>query len=238
MFTYTALAEAVTNAKTIVQIDTTNRLIWSAHGHGLVSDEEAQKAAETLEDRKKAIRLRQTQKGQSRAISANSRNHRNPDRIKRRRSWAYGNAVPSTVAIHYTPAELAALSALITILRKSNTAQMTVKEIADISGTSERTVRYMLAIAIKQDHLKVERRRVAAFKNLPNRFFLGDDPVLRLWVKTKGSMLQKQSALIKHIVIPNISNETIATEGVILRNITSKAKFNVNLVPKMGNKML
>ncbi len=202
MFTY-ALAEAVINAKSFEQIDKTTRIIWSAYSEGLISDTEAQKAAETLEERKKAAKERLAVKSQSSPISAPSRRHVDPAKIHRRRSWCFGGAVPASIAVHYSPAELAVLSTIITLLKQNPELKKSTKEIANLSGTSIRTVRYALKIASGLGHLSIERRRVTAFRNLPNKISLGSNEVLRLWVSKRRTMVQKPAPLNKQIDISN-----------------------------------
>lgn len=202
MFTF-ALAEAVSNAKSFDQIDKTTRVIWSAYSQGLISDTEAQRAAETLEERKKATKVRLAEKKQSRAVSVPSRRYVDPARIHRRRSWCFGGAVPASVAVHYSPAELAVLSTIVTLLRQNPELKKTIKEIANISGTSIRTVRYTLKLASELGHLAIERRRISAFRNLPNKITLGSNEVLRLWVTNRRVMVQKPAPLKKQIDISN-----------------------------------
>lgn len=196
MFTF-ALAEAVTNAKTLDQIDKTNRLIWSAYGEGLLNDEEAQRSSQTLQDRKNLIKVRLTQKGQSKVISANSRPHRNTERIRRRRTWSASGQVPASIACHYTPGQAAALAVIVSMLRNSSVITKTLQEIGDLAGVCRKTVQRTLALAKTLGHLQVQERRVSVTRNLPHRI-TALDPLLRQWIANKPVRWTNGSSLKKH----------------------------------------
>lgn len=197
MFT-NKIESAVSAAKSLNQIQAVSIILWKAHAEKLINDDQAQKWAETLDERKKAIKARLAPSNHLASPGANfgsSRRVSNPERMSRRRSWAFSGSIPQKLALHFSPAELAVVSTVLCLLKKNPSLIKTAKEIADISGTSIRTVRYALKVASDLQIFSIERRRISAFRNAANKITIGTNPLIRSWVSKDGLMVQNAAPL-------------------------------------------
>lgn len=229
MFTI-AMAEAVTKAKSLDQIDKTSKVIWSAYGQGMIGEAEAQKWAVELDERKKAIRLRLTQKVRPSGSINRPVTH---ERLRRRRTWSASSQIPASIACHYTPGQQAALAVIVSMLRSSPVIAKTLQEIGDIAGVCRKTVQRTLQVAKLMGHLQVQERRVSVTKSLPHRI-QALDPALRQWIAKKPIRWTNQSNLKRSYIQIDTNNiaktkpNLFCSSGESPSSLTSNANISAH----------
>lgn len=139
------LARRVACAADGVQLDSVASLLWQAHGHGHLSDPEA----EDLDARIRVARKRPmgivTALG-SAAVSAvaaakRARRRKSADARDRMRSMAFGGWLPRAMAARFTAGELAVLSVIAAEVAARGFCDLHVGTIAYRAGVSDRSVR-------------------------------------------------------------------------------------------------
>src|SRR5215217_4772519 len=89
--------------------------------------------------------------------------------MERRRRWAASGCLPPALAARFTLAETAVLSVVAAEVVKHGACTLTVGHIAALAGVCGQTVRNALKAAQGLGFVQVAERRVAAFRNKPNR---------------------------------------------------------------------
>ncbi len=143
------------------EIYETSKALWQAWGSGAVSDAEAQELSDLIEAKRAVPAL---QSPPRRRVGSRPRS---PSHIERRRTWASCGLLPARLRANFTCGEAAVLCVVAAEVRKRGECILTVGEIADVAGVSPTTVRNALRAA--QALVRVEERRVSAWRNLPNR---------------------------------------------------------------------
>jgi hypothetical protein len=138
-------------------------VLWKAWSQGLVDDDEAQTLSDMIEGRK-AIPVPPPRP----RLRVGSR-PRSSESLGRRRRWAASGWMPPAIVARFTTAETAVLSAVAAEVRRHGACTLTVGHIAALAGVCGQTVRNALKAAQALDLAHVEQRRVACFRNKPNR---------------------------------------------------------------------
>jgi hypothetical protein len=89
--------------------------------------------------------------------------------MERRRSWAASGAMPPQIQARFTLAESAVLAVVAAEVRTKGSCTLTIGHIAALAGVSKQTVRNALHEAFALGIVRVEERRLTAWRNAPNR---------------------------------------------------------------------
>src|SRR3954451_21366522 len=146
-----------------VELARVAQLLWRAYGAGHITEAEASALSEAIELRRA---LPAAQKPVQRRLGSRPRSDAS---MERRRRWAASGALPPALASRFTTAETAVLAVVAAEHLKHGACTLTVPHIAALAGVSETTVRNAVREARQLGFLHVEERRVAAWRNLPNR---------------------------------------------------------------------
>src|SRR5918997_1062512 len=94
---------------------------------------------------------------------------RSPASMERRRSWAAAGRLPPRLACRFTLAEVAVLAVVAAEVAKRGDCTLTIGHIAALAGVSETTVRNAMREAVTLKFIRVEERRLTAWRNAPNK---------------------------------------------------------------------
>jgi hypothetical protein len=166
------LAGAISHARSPQQCDQLARDIWRAHASGILSDDEAQAAAESIHAKKQAgsPTLAGGFKNASSAFPR-ARQQRSPDKqasIERRRRLAACWPLPPALASKFTTSEQAALRVIADEMRRYGSCAMFIDKVAAIAGTCRTVVKNTLRKARALRLLTVEERRRRGQRSLTN----------------------------------------------------------------------
>jgi hypothetical protein len=138
-------------------------LLWKAYAAGQVSEAEAEALSNLIEARKAHP-----------ASPAPARRHggsrpRSDASLERRRRWAASGAMPPQLQARFTQAESAVMAVVAAEARSKGACTLTVGHVAALAGVSATTVRNAMRQAVAVGAVKVEQRRLTAWRNAPNR---------------------------------------------------------------------
>ncbi len=142
--------------------------LWKAWGAGGLSDDEAQSLADLITARKA---LPPPQRPAQRHLGSRPRSGAS---MERRRRWASSGAMPPALQAQFTTGEAAVLAVIGAEVRTKGACTLTNGHLAAIAGVSVSTVKNALRAAYAAGVIRVEERRVSAFRNLPNRITITD----------------------------------------------------------------
>lgn len=176
------------------QLDQLARDLWRAYGAGAISDDDAAAIGEAVERRRRGGLSRcpgAAPAHQRVAVRAPRRPQRSPDRqrsIERRRLLAASGPMPPALAAKFSTGELAALKIVASEVQARGSCTACIAEIAARAGVCARTVQRALRTAEALALVRVEERRISAFRNDPNRVSIIDS-AWRAWLRLgdKGS---------------------------------------------------
>ena len=94
---------------------------------------------------------------------------RSPASMERRRSWAAAGRLPPALASRFTLAEQAVLAVVSMEAARHGACTLTIGHLAAVAGVSETTVRNAMRAAVALSLVRVEERRLTAWRNAPNR---------------------------------------------------------------------
>ncbi len=94
---------------------------------------------------------------------------RSSSSMERRRSWAASGRLPPKLAARFTLAETAVLSVIAVEVAGKGACELTVGHIAALAGVCNQTVRNAFRAASDLGLIRVEERRLSAWRNAPNR---------------------------------------------------------------------
>lgn len=172
---FAAQLESAVLGADLHQLDHLSRDLWKAFNAGLIGDDDAQRIAELIHDRRSVTRGGpQSPKSVSPtrcSIFHPRRLQRPPQRsktIERRRTLAASGPLPPRLAGKFTTGAMAVLK-IIADATKRNGGQCTksVAEIAARAGVCHRLAQYVIRLAEREGLLTVQERRQ---KGLPNLF--------------------------------------------------------------------
>jgi hypothetical protein len=154
-----------------------NQLLWRAFAAGQVTEDQASELSEMIEVRKAIPAVQKTAR---RRVGSRPRSSAS---MERRRRWAASGALPPALAARFTLAETAVLAVVAAEHRRHGACTLTVGHIAALAGVCGQTVRNALKHA--QALVRVEQRRVTAFRNMPNRVTIISREWLA-WMQLRG----------------------------------------------------
>ena len=156
-----------------------NQLLWRAFASGQVSEDQASELSALIETRKA---IPPAAKPVRRRVGSRPRT---PESLARRRRWVASGWIPPQLATAFTAAEIAVLAVVATEVQRHGCCTLTVAHIAALAGVSETTVRNAVREARRRCALHVEERRVAAWRNLPNRIVITSRE-WQSWLRLRG----------------------------------------------------
>lgn len=181
------LATAITTARTTATLDNTARLIWRALSEALIDDADAERLSIATEARRAALEGG-GRRNMPRTTEARPRPCRTPERtrsIARRRSLATSGAVPSSIALHFTISELAALTVIAREIQRSGRCTLFKDQIASMAGTSRTVVHDACRKARELGLITITERRFSAWRNDANLITI-TAPEWRKWLGLDG----------------------------------------------------
>ncbi|MBO1023008.1 transcriptional regulator [Methylobacterium sp. SD274] len=158
-------------------------ILWKAFAAEQVDETEAGEISLLIQARK-ALPPIAKPKPKPKPIWVGSR-PRSPASVERRRSWAASGRLPPSLSARFSTGELAVLVVVATQVKKSGDCRWPHARIAAIAGVSESTTRRALRAARELGLVKIEERRVSAFRNEPNIVRI-ISPEWRAWLRVGG----------------------------------------------------
>jgi hypothetical protein len=89
--------------------------------------------------------------------------------MERRRAWAAAGHLPPRSAARFTLAEAAVLAVVAAEVSKKGKCELTIGHIAALAGVCPTTVKNAMRAAHGLGFIRIEERRLTAYRNLPNR---------------------------------------------------------------------
>jgi len=146
-----------------VELPKVSALLWKAFAAGQVSEAEASALSEAIELKRA---LPPAQKPVQRRLVGSR--PRTPASMERRRRWAASGALPPALASRFTTAETAVLAVVAAEHQTHGRCTLVIDHIAALAGVGRTTVKNALREAQRQSLLRIEERRVSAWRNAPN----------------------------------------------------------------------
>ena len=218
------LSAAIAGARTYTQFNTLSASIWKAHAAGLLDDNAAQMAAESLQARKAvfshqiAAKCKQRTLGLSRPLKP-----RSPDKqrsLERRRAVAMSGAVPSRLAAAFTLSELAVLSVVAGEVKRHGACLLHLDAIAALAGCSRTTVQNALRQAGCLGLIRVQERRRRGLKSLSNVVTVVS-PEWRAWLRLGGRVQNSERHENKYIFSVEQRVATVAASALHSHSLTN-----------------
>jgi len=162
---HATMAAAIDGARTLAHADELARTIWQAHASAAVDDDGAQRLAERLHERRKAIRGEIQPVGipaGRRSLFPPKRPQRSPDRAAsrdRRRLLACSGPLPPALASRFTTAQLAVLRIIGDEVVASGVCGLCLDAIAARAGVCRRSAQAAIRLAEGDGLLLVQERR-------------------------------------------------------------------------------
>ena len=144
------------------ELPTVSSLLWKAYAAGQVSEAEASELSEAIE-LKRAIQA--AGKPVQRRFGSRPKT---PASLERRRRWAASGALPPALAARFTLAETAVLAIIAAEHVKQGRCVLTLDHIAALAGVGRSTVKRAMRTAQGLGLVRIEERRVSAWRNAPN----------------------------------------------------------------------
>src|SRR4051795_13232344 len=164
------------------ELPAVSALLWKAFAAGHVTEAEASALSEAIELRRA---LPPAPKPAQRQLIGSR--PRSPASLERRRRWAASGALPPALASQFTLAETAVLAVVAAEHVKHGRCTLVIDHIAALAGIGRTTVKNALREAQRQSLLRIEERRVSAWRNAPNIVTLTSPEWLSwLRVRTRG----------------------------------------------------
>ena len=173
-------------------LDEVTRALWTAVGAGQIGDEDAIRLSEAIDARRVPSKGAQATAGwgflPGRGMPPR-KHQRSPDRaeaLEKSRRWAAAGRMPPNIAMKFTSGEQAALAVIAFEFGKRQFCDKSHREIGDVAGVSESTVKRAIRQARKIGLLTVQERRLSRYRN--------DTNVLRIiskawlaWIDLRGA---------------------------------------------------
>src|SRR3954468_18821099 len=138
-------------------------LLWRAYAAGQVSEDQASELSDLIEARRALPPA--PKPVQRRLIGSRPRT---PASLERRRRGARSGAFPPALASRFTLAETAVLAVVAAEHVKHGRCTLVIDHIAALAGVGRTTVKNALREAQRQSLIRIEERRVSAWRNAPN----------------------------------------------------------------------
>lgn len=146
------------------KLDELSRSIWRGLSTGALGEDDAQRLAEVIHARRAVAKA--SQKPVQRRQGSRPRS---PASMERRRSWAASGRLPPQLAARFTLAEQAVLAVIALQVELHGACALTLDHIAALAGVSRKTVKNALREAHGLGLVRIEERRLTAWRNAPNR---------------------------------------------------------------------
>ena len=146
-----------------VELKKIGEALWKAWGQGLLGDDEAQRLADQIEVRRA---LPPPERPPQRRVGSRPRSDAS---MERRRSWAAAGRLPPALAARFTLAEQAVLAVVATEVAKRGACELALDHLAALAGVCRSSAKNALREAHALGLLRIEERRLTAWRNLPNR---------------------------------------------------------------------
>src|SRR4051812_10341431 len=137
-------------------------LLWRAYAAGQVTEAQASELSDRLEARRA---IPAPQRPAQRRVGSRPRSGAS---MERRRRWASSGALPPAIASRVTLAEQAVLSVVAAEHVKHGRCTLVLDHIAALAGVSRATVKRALREAQRLCLVRIEERRLSAWRNAPN----------------------------------------------------------------------
>jgi len=156
--------------------------LWKAYAAGQIGEGEAQALSDLIEAKKA---LPATQRPVQRRVGSRPRS---PASMERRRSWAASGHLPPQLAARFTMGEVAVLAVVAVEVRKHGRCTLTMGHIAALAGVSRTTAKRGLSEAFALGVIRVQERRLTAFRNDSNVVTVVD-PAWAAWLRLRRAGL-------------------------------------------------
>src|SRR5215208_6614196 len=153
-------------------------VLWKAYAAGSVTEAQASELSDLIEARKA---LPVPERPAQRRVGSRPRS---PASMERRRSWAASGRLPPQIASRFTLAEQAVLAVVAAEVAKHGACTLTIGHIAALAGVSETTVRNAMREAQGLGFVRIEERRLTAWRNAPNRVTI-TSPEWSSWLRMR-----------------------------------------------------
>src|SRR4051794_9754713 len=137
-------------------------LLWKAYAAGQGSEDQASELSDLIESRRA---LPPPQKPIPRRFGSRPRS---PASMERRRRWAASGALPPALAARFTLAETAVLAVIAAEALRHGRCTLVIEHVAALAGVGRSTVKRALRAAQGLGLVRIEERRVSAWRNAPN----------------------------------------------------------------------
>src|SRR3954470_5188202 len=145
-----------------LELTKVSALLWRACAAGQVTEGEASALSEAIELRRA---LPAAQKPARRLFGSRPRSGAS---MERRRRWASSGAMPPAIASRFTLAEQAVLGVVAAEVVRHGRCTLVLDHIAALAGVSRATVKRALREAQRLCLVRIEERRLSAWRNAPN----------------------------------------------------------------------
>ncbi len=162
-----------------VELPKVSALLWKAYAAGQVTEAEASELSDLIQARKA---LPVPQKLVQRRVGSRPRS---PASMERRRSWAASGHLPPRLAARFTLAEVAVLAVIAVEVAGRGACTLTLDHIAALAGVCRSSVKNAMRQAQDLGVIKVEERRLSAWRNAPNRVTV-TSPEWSSWLRLRS----------------------------------------------------
>src|SRR5215213_1119520 len=145
-----------------VELARVSGLLWRAYAAGQVSEAEASELSDRLEARRA---IPAPQRPAQRRVGSRPRSGAS---MERRRRWAACGLLPPALAARFTLAETAVLAVIAAEALRHGRCALVIEHIASLAGVCRSTVKRALRAAQGLGLVRIEERRVSAWRNAPN----------------------------------------------------------------------
>jgi hypothetical protein len=184
-----------------VELPKLSSALWKAFAAGGVSEEEADALSELIEQRKKIPPP--TPRFAQRRVGSRPRT---PASMARRRSWAAAGHLPPQLAAQFTVAEQAVLSVVSLQVEQGGACVLTLEHLAALAGVCRSTVKNALRQAQRLGLIRVEERRLTAWRNAPNKVTI-ISLEWQAWLRTRFGRCRLRSKKGGGKSVPPTSNQ-------------------------------
>ncbi len=161
-----------------VELHKVQDALWKTWGAGGITDDEAQGLSDLIEARKV---LPAPGRPVQRRVGSRPRS---PASMERRRSWAASGAMPPQLATRFTLAEAAVLAVVAAEVRTKGSCSLTIGHLAALAGVCRKTVKNALREAEALGFVRIEERRLSAWRSAPNRVTI-ISPEWHAWLRMR-----------------------------------------------------
>src|SRR3954470_17456062 len=137
-------------------------LLWKAYAAGTVSETDAADLSALIEARRA---IPAAPKPAQRRFGSRPRSGAS---IERRRRWAASGALPPAIAARFTLAEVAVLTVIAAEYQRHGRCTLVIDHIGALAGVGRSTVKRALRAAQGLALVRIEERRVSAWRNAPS----------------------------------------------------------------------